>query len=354
MIFVVVGLRRALRLCAVGDEGLLGARACNPQVLAEQRFHNVIEEMAVAASLAPPRVLIRDGAGMNAVVLGADDARTSILTTTGLLTELSRQEMLGVAGHLVGSIANGDVTIGLRTSIVLSLFGLCARFADAFSDPGALRDLGKLTLAMVAPSRARSRKLAAAVADPFASRPAVEIAGWRRLAWMPLAGPVAITGFFAGLASFFALGPLLALAWRQRKYMADATAVRLTRDPDAIGGAIHKLGRQGFALVPWASHLAFAHASASRSSVIGASIVPMFPASSRRLRSLQRLGAHIDRLPSGMARRFWLIVTPLYAVVGVLAAFAMFMLVILSVGLTMLFLGLPFGVIHTVLRLLGH
>jgi hypothetical protein len=43
----------------------------------------------------------------------------------------------------------------------------------------------------------------------------------------------------------FALGPLIALLWRTRRYLADATAVQLTRNPDGIAGGLAALGRMG-------------------------------------------------------------------------------------------------------------
>ena len=63
---------------------------------------------------------------------------------------------------------------------------------------------------------------------------------WRTYAWMPLVGPLVISGFFGGLICMLVLGPLLALTWRQRKYLADATAVQLTRDPNTLGSALEK------------------------------------------------------------------------------------------------------------------
>ena len=55
----------------------------------------------------------------------------------------------------------------------------------------------------------------------------------------------------------FVLAPLLALVWRTRRYLADATAVQLTRNPDALARALASLSVKG-GVVPgagWAAPL---------------------------------------------------------------------------------------------------
>ena len=43
----------------------------------------------------------------------------------------------------------------------------------------------------------------------------------------------------------FVVSPLLALLWRRRRYLADATAVQLTRNPDAVARAVASLSARG-------------------------------------------------------------------------------------------------------------
>src|SRR5262249_54503349 len=131
-------------------------------------------------------------------------------------------------------------------------------------------------------------RAARARSDPAKS----EKLGWRTLVWAPLVGPVLIAGFLGGLVSSMVLTPLLALAWRQRKYMADAIAVRLTRDPDALAGALTRMGG-GATFAPWAAHLCVAESRGSGTS-LGNSFVPMIPGSAHRLRALVKMGAHVS------------------------------------------------------------
>src|SRR5262249_30145321 len=53
------------------------------------------------------------------------------------------------------------------------------------------------------------------------------------------------------------LGPCMALVWRTRRYLADATSVELTRNPDALARALQRLSEDTTALAggEWATHL---------------------------------------------------------------------------------------------------
>jgi Zn-dependent protease with chaperone function len=134
MALVVLMLHRALKLSGMFSAGELAARAPNSQVLAEQRFGNVIQEMALAASLPSPRVLIVDAPEMNAAVFGGDEQHATVLVSQGLLAQLDRDQLQGIAAHLIGSIADGDMAIGMRAATTLSLFAFIARFAGIFGD----------------------------------------------------------------------------------------------------------------------------------------------------------------------------------------------------------------------------
>jgi hypothetical protein len=215
------------------------------------------------------------------------------------------------------------------------------------------------------PNSERAQQLTADIADPFQPTaekkaqdnlrgPRLYQGDWRLLLWLPVAGPVVIMGFFAGLASFILLGPLVSLAWRQRKYMADATAVRLTRDPDTLSKALEKMGGSGAPLAGWAAHLSIVQSGGNRTGLLGGSIVPMFPSIDRRLGALAKLGAHLTHAPRHMPLRLLLIITPLFAIVGVLMVAVLPLLIFLSAAITMLFTGLPFSIIHMLLRWLGH
>src|SRR5581483_8623227 len=129
-----VMLNRALMLSGTftADDGL--GRAPTVKALPEQRFGNVVQEMALAANLPAPRVRIVDVPQLNAAVFGNDEEHATVLVSQGLLAQLNREQLQGIAAHLVGSIADVDMVIGMRAATTLSLFGFVARFAGIFGD----------------------------------------------------------------------------------------------------------------------------------------------------------------------------------------------------------------------------
>ncbi|MFL6602675.1 MAG: M48 family metalloprotease [Steroidobacteraceae bacterium] len=382
MAFVLNALRRVLGLCMAFDSGDLSARPPDPTVLAEQRFGNVVAEMAIAANLPQPRVFVAHSAAVDAVAFGMDEQHSTIVISQGLLGLLNRAQMEGVAANLIGSIADGDMRIGVRAALSLSLFALITRLGTVVTKSHARRNVMQIVVATLLPTRARARKLVMDLTSPFDDEPqekavadnsrtttavpsfisnprAALTARWEKIRpylWLPLAGPLVMTGFLGAIFNLFVLGPLLSLAWRQRKYMADATAVRLTRDPDTLAGALEKVtGAQGAPLAPWAAHMSMADHRGNQASVFGSSAVPMFPSIDRRLRALGAMGAHITRAARPqMPLRAWLFIAPLLAILAVLVAMLFPLLIWLSLALTMLFTGMPFAIIHVVLRWLGH
>jgi Zn-dependent protease with chaperone function len=381
MAFVLNAMRRVLVLCMAFDSSELSARPPDPTVLAEQRFGNVVAEMAIAANLPQPRVFVAHSPAVDAAAFGRDEQHSTIVISQGLLGLLNRAQMEGVAANLIASIADGDMKIGVRAALSLSLFALITRLGTLVTQSHARRNLTQIVVATLLPTRARARKLVMELASPFddeeekaaaqssrdasaaptfITNPRAALAArWQKIRpylWLPLAGPLVMTGFLSAIFNLFVLGPLLSLAWRQRKYMADATAVRLTRDPDTLAGALDKVtGAQGAPLAPWAAHMSVADHRGHQAGVFGRSAVPMFPSIDRRLRALGALGAHITRAARPqLSLRAWLFIAPLLAIVAVLVAILFPLLIWLSLALTMLFTGMPFAIVHALLRWLGH
>jgi hypothetical protein len=81
----------------------------------------------------------------------------------------------------------------------------------------------------------------------------------------------------------------------------------------------------------------------------------MFPSIERRLRALAKMGAQVaPPTRPQMPLYAKLIIGPLVALLAVLVAILFPLLIWLSLALTMLFTGLPFALVHSLLRLLGH
>jgi hypothetical protein len=174
---------------------------------------------------------------------------------------------------------------------------------------------------------------------------------------MPFMGPVFLAGFLGGLVNTMLLKPLVSCAWRERKYMADAVAVRLTRNPDAVDGALVAMDRSGagVGIADWAGHLCIVEPrSAADGGLLGRSFVPIFPSLARRHGALVRLGAAEHDLAGrpGMSLPPWAIAA--LAAVGVLVvvllAVVIVMLVWVSAMISMLFTVGPTAVLHALLR----
>lgn len=131
-------LMREAMGAGAGADGV-SARPIHPDALAEQRFAKVVAEMAIAAAIPPPCVLVADSDAVNAAAFGVDRSNASIVITSGLLAELDRAELQGVAADLVGSIANGDMAVGAKFAAILGMFGLISQLGNGFTDREAAR-----------------------------------------------------------------------------------------------------------------------------------------------------------------------------------------------------------------------
>ena len=360
---VLLGVRRMLRVSGLFDVDDVPARLPNPHVLAEQRLTNVIMEMSMAASLPLPRILIAPRASLNAAVFGSNPVHATIVISQGLLTRLNRDEMQGVAAHLIACIANGDMRIGLRAAQTLALFAIFGRISSIVLDGrGASRRLLRILRSLSFPTTASARALYRELGDPLApneepqQRPKREnsiLGKLRAVLLAALWGPVAIAGFFGGYVGTFLLGPLLALVWRRRKYLADATAVRLTRDPDTLGQALQKIAASGSraTLAPTVAHLSIVQPD-SGTGILGG-VVPMFPSLARRLRAMATLGAHLDREPERLPPRIVVILTAAIGVTAPLVLLVIALLAYLSLAVSLFATGMTVGLAHVTLRWLG-
>jgi Zn-dependent protease with chaperone function len=185
---------------------MVGARLVDPGTRdsLERRLVNVVEEMALASGTPVPRIYVMDGEpGINAFAAGHTVNDAVIAVTRGTLTRLSRDELQGVIAHEFSHILNGDMGLNLR--LIGVLFGLMM-----------IAMVGRFL--MEAGRGGRNSKGVAAAAF-------LGLALW-------IIGYVGV--FFGRL--------IKAGVSRQREFLADASAVQFTRNPDGIGGALRKIG----------------------------------------------------------------------------------------------------------------
>ena len=194
---------------------------------AERRLLNVIEEMAIASGIAVPQVFVMDGQQtINAFAAGFSPGEAAVVVTRGTLEKLNRDELQGVVGHEFSHILNGDMRLNLHLMGVLG---------------------GILLLTTLGRMLTRSSSRSDSKATSFV-----------------LLGLALIAIGYIGV--FF--GRLIqASVSRQREFLADASSVQFTRNPDGIGGALAKISRDGsridHALAGEASHMFCGEAIAS-------------------------------------------------------------------------------------------
>ncbi|HMO14462.1 MAG TPA: M48 family metallopeptidase [Pirellulaceae bacterium] len=173
----------------------------------ERRILNVVEEMAIASGTpVPPVYMLDNEPGINAFAAGfsVDDAVIGV--NRGTVEQLNRDELTGVIAHEFSHILNGDMRMSIRMIgvlhgiQVLALIGYYVLRSMSYSR-GSNKDSGRGAILAIA--------LALIV--------------------------------FGGIGLFFAR-LIKASVSRQREFLADASAVQFTRNPDGIGGALKMIG----------------------------------------------------------------------------------------------------------------
>jgi Zn-dependent protease with chaperone function len=271
-----LGVNALFRRAGVGGALLaLKAREPNPAELNELRLSDVVQEMAIAAGVPAPRIMLIDTSAANAAVIGTspDDAR--IVVSRGLVERLSRDELAGALAHLVASIGNGDLRIAFRVTSVFETCGLLVALINSPFGPQSRRTLWRiLRYGFVGKGRAGSAEEASAVAALLTRGVGLETddidnlfdtTSSKKSALRSIRNfllfPIFFTNMAIKLALWFFSGtmlePSVALLWRTRKYLADAAAVQLTRNPDGLAEALRKLNDEPGAIPggEWASHL---------------------------------------------------------------------------------------------------
>lgn len=272
-----LGVNALFHRAGVGGALLaLKAREPNQSELKELQLADVVQEMAIAAGLPAPKIMLIDVPAANAAAIGTSPNDARIVVSRGLLEQLNRDELEGALAHLVASIGNGDLRIAFR---VTSVFETCGLLVAIINAPFGRRSRGTLWrivrygLFGKKDSESAAQEAAAMAAlltrsvgldtddidDVFdnASRKKSIFGSVRTF----LLFPIFLTNMAIKLSlwffSFSMLGPSMALLWRKRKYLADACAVQLTRNPNGLAEALRKLNSERGPIPggAWASHL---------------------------------------------------------------------------------------------------
>ena len=215
----IIGAGSAFKVASLRGGGesvasLLGGRRLQPNstILQERRILNVVEEMALAAGTpVPPVYLLDDEEGINAFAAGytIDDAVIGL--NRGTIETLNRDELQGVVAHEFSHILNGDMKMSIRMIGILhgiqliALIGYYMLRSTGGRRYSSSRDSGKGAAGL----------LALAI------------------------GLIAVGGIGILFARL-----IKASVSRQREFLADASAVQFTRNPEGIAGALKMIGSQ--------------------------------------------------------------------------------------------------------------
>ncbi|MBM3643061.1 MAG: zinc metalloprotease HtpX [Alphaproteobacteria bacterium] len=111
------------------------ARAVGPEEAPQ--FHGIVAELAQRAGLPMPKVYIVDEAQPNAFATGRSPERAAVAATSGLLQNLSREEIAGVMAHELAHVKNRDTLIMTVAATISGAIGMIASFGGMF---GGARD----------------------------------------------------------------------------------------------------------------------------------------------------------------------------------------------------------------------
>ncbi len=197
---IFLSLLSALGSYYWGDRVVLAATHAQPARRDQYpNFYRAAENLAIAAQIPVPRLYVINTPAMNAFATGRDPHHAIICATRGLLENLNQSELEAVIGHETGHIINYDIRL---MTIVAVLVGGVVLLSDWILRGGlALED-----------------------DDNHQNR-----------AWLFLLGL-----FFLLFAPLAAKLIQLAIS-RRREFLADAMAVKFTRQPRAMISALKKI-----------------------------------------------------------------------------------------------------------------
>ncbi|HTV39082.1 MAG TPA: M48 family metallopeptidase [Candidatus Sulfotelmatobacter sp.] len=207
----IVGTGSAYKTMSLSDGGsavseLMGGRLIktNTADLHERKLLNVVEEMSIASGVPMPQVYVMDEEnGINAFAAGHKPSDATITVTRGCMRILTRDQLQGVIGHEFSHILNGDMRLNIRLMGII--FGILC-----------LAIIGRILLQTSGGRRGNNA--------------------------LPLFGVFLLIIGYIGV--FF--GRLIqAAVSRQREFLADASSVQFTRNPEGITGALKKIGGLG-------------------------------------------------------------------------------------------------------------
>ncbi len=169
-----------------------------------KQYYDLIEGLTLASGLPMPKLYIMESNQINAFASGRDPAHSIICVTVGALEKLEKKELEGVLAHELGHVESYDIRYMTLVAVLVGMISLLSEIflrslwfrgnRDDRKDGGILILIG-IALAILAP----------------------------------------IFVFFVQMAIS-----------RKREFSADASAVKFTRYPAGLIGALNKISQEDF------------------------------------------------------------------------------------------------------------
>lgn len=163
------------------------------------RLYNIVENLSITTGLPMPKVYIIDDKAPNAFATGRDPKHAAVAATTGLLDIMNDKELTAVMAHEMSHVKNYDIRVSMIVFGLVCVIGLISDFGFRFMYYG---------------NRRRDNE-----GSPV---------GYVLILVVAILAPI-----FAGIAQ-------MAVS-RQREFLADASAVNITRYPEGMIDALKKL-----------------------------------------------------------------------------------------------------------------
>lgn len=163
-------------------------------------YHRLVESLTVASGLPKPRLYIMESNQINAFATGRNPKNSAVCITTGALEKLDRRELEAVLAHELGHINNYDIRYMTLVSIMVGMIAIISQIflRSLWFKSGNDRD-GKFQIILI------------------------------------------LIGIVLAILAPIIVALVQASISRKREYSADATAVKFTRNPQGLIGALEKI-----------------------------------------------------------------------------------------------------------------
>jgi heat shock protein HtpX len=187
----------------IGDKMVLSLNGAKP---ADKKnhfdFYTVVENLSQVNQTPIPKAYVINSPALNAFATGRNPQHASICITTGLLNELDRTELEGVVAHELSHIKNYDTLLMTLVSVLIGSLSILIDFATRY---------------------------------PFFSSSRRRDDDKQENGFLGIIGIILV--IFAPI-----IAQLIQLAIsRRREFLADASAVKLTRQPKGLINALIKI-----------------------------------------------------------------------------------------------------------------